>query len=178
MRRYLILLIIPCIFLLDRWTKLLIIQNLSYMEIIELAPFFSIVHARNLGGAFGILAGFGFAKQFFTYLPLLIILALVYILIVYRISMGKMLALTLILSGAVGNVYERIFYGYVTDFLDFHYQNLHWPAFNVADIAISTGIGLWLFVELREMIRARKAGKEVKVKSVKGEEKTKGQDRK
>jgi signal peptidase II len=92
--------------------------------------------------------------------------------------MGKMFALTLILSGAVGNVYERIFYGYVTDFLDFHYQNLHWPAFNVADIAISTGIGLWLFVELREMIRARKAGKEVKVKSVKGEEKTKGQDRK
>lgn len=171
MRRYLVLLIVPCIFLLDRWTKLLIIQNLSYLEIIELAPFFSLVHARNLGGAFGILAGFGFAKHFFTYLPLLIILTLVYILIVYRISMGKMFALTLILSGAVGNVYERIFYGYVTDFLDFYYQNLHWPAFNVADIAISTGVGLWLFVELREIIRAKRARREVKVSNEKKRQK-------
>ena len=93
------------------------------------------------------------------YLPLLIIAVLIYMMIAYRVSIGKMFALALILSGAVGNVYERIFLGYVTDFLDFYYQSWHWPAFNVADISISTGIGLWLFVELREMIKAGRAGK-------------------
>jgi signal peptidase II len=81
----------------------------------------------------------------------------------YRFSAGKMFALALILSGAVGNVYERLFYGYVTDFLDFYFKNYHWPAFNVADISISTGIGLWLFAELRETLRARKT-EEKKVK--------------
>ncbi len=82
----------------------------------------------------------------------------------YRVSLGKMFALALILSGAVGNVYERIFYGYVTDFLDFYFHSWHWPAFNIADISISTGIGLWLFIEFREMLRARRAGKEVRSK--------------
>lgn len=159
MRRYLVFLIVPCIFLLDRWTKFLVIQNLAYLESIELTPFFSLVHARNFGGAFGLFSGFGFARHFFMYLPLLIIAVLIYMMIAYRVSIGKMFALALILSGAVGNVYERVFLGYVTDFLDFYYQNWHWPAFNVADISISTGIGLWLFVELREMIKARRAGK-------------------
>jgi len=159
MRRYLIFLIVPCIFLLDRWTKLLLIQDLAYLESVELTPFFSLVHARNFGGAFGLFSGFSFAKQFFMFLPLAIIGILIYMMLAYRLSLGKMFALALILSGAVGNVYERIFYGYVTDFLDFHYQSWHWPAFNVADISISTGIGLWLFVEFREMLKARRAGK-------------------
>jgi signal peptidase II len=159
MRRYLVFLIVPCIFLLDRWTKLLIIQNLSYLEGIELAPFFSLVHARNFGGAFGLFAGFAFARHFFMFLPLLIIAILIYMMLAYRVSLGKMFALALILSGAIGNVYERILYGYVTDFLDFYFQNWHWPAFNVADISISTGVGLWLFIELREMMKAKRAGK-------------------
>ncbi len=158
MRRYFVFLIVPCIFLLDRWTKLLIIQSLTYLEGIEFAPFFSLVHARNFGGAFGLFAGFGFARYFFMFLPLLIIAILIYMMLAYRTSIGKMFALALILSGAIGNVYERILYGYVTDFLDFYYQSWHWPAFNVADISISTGVGLWLFVELREMMKTRKTG--------------------
>jgi len=158
MRIYLVFLIVPCIFLLDRWTKLLVIQSLAYLESIEFAPFFSLVHARNFGGAFGLFAGFGFARYFFMFLPLLIIAILIYMMLAYRASIGKMFALALILSGAIGNVYERIFYGYVTDFLDFYYQSWHWPAFNVADISISTGVGLWLFVELREMMKTRQTG--------------------
>jgi signal peptidase II len=158
MRRYLVFLIVPCIFFLDRWTKLLVIQNLAYLEGVDLTPFFSIVHARNLGGAFGILAGHGLAKYIFMFLPLLIIAGLLYMMIVHRLSLGRMIALALILSGAVGNIYDRLFLGYVTDFLDFYYKNWHWPAFNVADISISTGIGLWLFVELRDTIRGKKAG--------------------
>jgi len=162
MRRYLIFLIVPCIFLLDRWTKLFLIQNLAYLEGIEVTPFFSLIHVRNFGGAFGLFSGFGFAKQFFMFLPLIIIGILIYMMFAYRLSLGKMFALALILSGAIGNVYERIFYGYVTDFLDFHYKSWHWPAFNAADISISTGIGLWLFVEFREMLKARKSGLGIK----------------
>jgi signal peptidase II len=156
MRRYLVFLIVPCIFLLDRWTKLLIIQNLAYLESIDFTPFFSLVNARNFGGAFGLLAGYRFAKYIFLFLPLLIIAVLIYMMLAYRFSVGKMFALALILSGAVGNIYDRFSYGYVTDFLDFYYMNWHWPAFNVADISISTGIGIWLFVELRETLQARK----------------------
>jgi signal peptidase II len=163
MRRYLVFLIVPLIFLLDRWTKFLIVEHMAYLESIDFTSFFSLVHARNFGGAFGLLAGYGFAKQVFTFLPLLIIAFLIYMMFAYRFSAGKMFALALILSGAVGNVYERLFYGYVTDFLDFYYKNYHWPAFNVADISISTGIGLWLFAELRETLRARKT-EEKKVK--------------
>lgn len=159
MRRYLVFLIVPCIFLLDRWTKLLVVENLAYLEVIELAPFFSLVHARNYGGAFGLFSGYSFAKQFFMVLPLIIIGILIYMMLAYRVSLGKMFALALILSGAVGNVYERIFYGYVTDFLDFYFRTWHWPAFNVADISISTGIGLWLFIEIRETLKVRQTGK-------------------
>jgi signal peptidase II len=158
MRRYLVFLIVPCIFLLDRWTKLLTIENLAYLESIDLAPFFSLVHVRNFGGAFGLLAGYAFAKYVFMFLPLFIIAGLIYMMLAYRFSLGKMFALALILSGAIGNIYDRIVIGYVIDFLDFYYKDWHWPAFNVADISISTGIGLWLFLELRETIKARKTG--------------------
>jgi signal peptidase II len=159
MRRYLVFLIVPCIFLLDRWTKLLTIENLAYLESIDLTPFFSLVHVRNFGGAFGLLAGYVFAKYVFMFLPLFIIAGLIYMMLAYRFALGKMFALALILSGAIGNIYDRIVIGYVIDFLDFYYKNWHWPAFNVADISISTGIGLWLFLELRETIKARKLGK-------------------
>jgi signal peptidase II len=158
MRRYLVFLIVPSIFLLDRWTKHLITENLIYLEGMDLTSFFSLVHVRNYGGAFGLLAGYGFAKYIFMFLPLLIIAGLIYMMLAYRFSRGKMFALALILSGAVGNIYDRIFIGYVIDFLDFYYKNWHWPAFNVADISISTGIGLWLLLEVRETIKARKAG--------------------
>jgi signal peptidase II len=157
MRRYLVFLIVPCIFLLDRWTKILVIERLAYLESIDLTPFFSLVHARNFGGAFGLLSEYEFSKHILMFFPLLIIAVLIYVMLAYRFSVGKRFALALILSGAMGNIYDRLFCGYVTDFLDFYYKNWHWPAFNVADISISTGIGLWLFAELREMMNARKA---------------------
>lgn len=156
MRRYLVFLIVPLVFLLDRWTKLLVIERLAYLEGIDYTSFFSIVHVRNFGGAFGFLSGSELAKHIFLYLPLLVVAILFYMMFAYRLSKGKMVALSLILAGAAGNIYDRIFHGYVTDFLDFYYKNWHWPAFNVADISISTGIGLWLFVELCETLKTRK----------------------
>ncbi|HOJ43471.1 MAG TPA: signal peptidase II, partial [Syntrophorhabdaceae bacterium] len=70
----------------------------------------------------------------------------------YRLNFFKTTSLLLILSGAMGNLYDRFSYGYVVDFLDFYYKNHHWPAFNVADISISVGVGLWLFGELKEQL--------------------------
>jgi signal peptidase II len=148
MRRYLVLTIIPAVFVLDQWTKLLILEKIPYLGGIDVTAFFSVVHVRNLGGAFGFLSRHGFAKYIFTILPFCVMAVLVFILLRYRLSLPKRFALALILSGAIGNMYDRLVYGYVVDFLDFFYGRYHWPAFNVADIAVSTGICLWLFVEL------------------------------
>jgi signal peptidase II len=164
MRRYLVLLIVPFIFFLDRWTKLLIIQELPFGRHIDVTSFFSIVHARNYGGAFSLLSQHPWAKAIFTVLPLLIIGMLLFVLLFYRMESSKMLSLTCVLSGAIGNIYDRLSYGNVVDFLDFYYGNYHWPAFNVADISISFGICFWLFVEMMAYFRAKRgaAGSERK----------------
>jgi len=148
MRRHLIFLIVPFVFVLDRWTKLLIVEHLSPGGSIHVTSFFSIVYVENYGGVFGLLSQYEFAKTVFTCLPLLIIAILIVVLIVSKMAFSKQLALTSILAGAVGNIYDRVLYGSVVDFLDFYYNTHHWPAFNVADISISFGICLWLFLEL------------------------------
>jgi signal peptidase II len=74
---------------------------------------------------------------------------LIYIILTYKLTFAKTLSLICILSGAIGNIYDRISYGYVVDFLDAFYKGYHWPAFNVADISITSGICLWLYVELK-----------------------------
>jgi signal peptidase II len=156
MRRYLGFLVIPLIFVLDRWTKQLIIANVPFSDGFPVTDFFNIVHARNLGGAFGFLSQHPMAKYVFTFFPFLVMAGIIYVLIAYRLSGPKMYALICILSGAIGNMYDRLAYGYVVDFLDFYIGSYHWPAFNVADISISTGIGLWLFVELLEMMKGKR----------------------
>jgi len=148
MRKYAVLSIVPVIFFLDRLTKVLIIKNLDLHEGIDVTSFFSIVHARNFGGVFGFLHGHQYAQYIFTFLPILIACVVAYVIIVYKFSLAKRLALAFILAGAVGNIYDRIAYGNVVDFLDFYYKTYHWPAFNVADISICIGIGLWLYLEL------------------------------
>jgi signal peptidase II len=159
MRRYFVFLIVPIIFFLDRWAKLLVFEKLTYLESIKLTPFFSIVHARNYGGVFGFLSQYQFAKYIFTIFPLLIIAVLIYIVLTHKFVFPKTLSLLCILSGAIGNIYDRISYGYVIDFLDAYYKGYHWPAFNVADISITFGICLWLYVELINSIkRSKKMG--------------------
>ena len=153
MRKYLVFFIVPVIFFADRITKVLIIQHVDYLEGIAIAPFFSIVHARNYGGAFSLLSQNPFAKYIFTFLPLAIIGILIYILLAYRFELWKKLSLICILSGAIGNIYDRLAQGYVVDFLDFYFKKYHWPAFNVADISISCGVCLWLYVELIDWLK-------------------------
>ena len=157
-RKYWVLLIFCFgILLLDQWTKSLIVQKLSLYQRVEVIQgFFNIIHVRNTGGAFGIFGGEkgGLGSILFVVVSLLAIGSIVYLFIKIKEN-EKTLALSfsLVLSGAIGNLIDRLRYGEVIDFLDFYLSSTHWPAFNVADSAICIGIGL-LALEL--LIRDRK----------------------
>jgi signal peptidase II len=117
--------------------------------------FFSLVYVMNPGAAFGFLAE---APEIFRYLFFISVTVLAILLIIYYILKSKsqdvliVISLTLIFGGAVGNLIDRIRFGAVVDFLDFYIGAWHWPAFNVADSAISIGAVLMIL----EMLVSRK----------------------
>jgi signal peptidase II len=146
-RKYWVLLVFCIgILLLDQWTKSMVVQKLPLYERVEVIQgFFNLTHVRNTGGAFGIFGGEkgGVGSILFVAVSLMAIGAIVFLYVKIKEN-EKTLALSfsLILSGAVGNLIDRLRYGEVVDFLDFHLSTYHWPAFNVADSAICIGIGL------------------------------------
>ncbi len=146
-RKYWVLLVF-CIgvLLLDQWTKSLVVRELPLYQRVEvIRGFFNLTHVRNTGGAFGIFGGEkgGLGSILFVGVSFLAIGAVVFLFLRIKES-EKTLALSfsLILSGAAGNLIDRLRYGEVVDFLDFHLMTYHWPAFNIADSAICIGIGL------------------------------------
>lgn len=126
---------------LDQVTKLWIINSLDLYQDINVLPIFDITHVRNYGAAFSFLSDAGgWQRYFFTVIAVVVSILLTYWM--YQTPTKQKLLLTaygLILGGAIGNVMDRINYGYVVDFIHFYYENWHFPAFNVADIAISIG---------------------------------------
>ncbi len=136
------------VLLLDRLTKWLIESRVGQYEVIEVIPgLFNIIHARNEGAAFSMLAQSDARWRD----PLLIgvsVAALVLVVLLLRntsnLERGGAWALALILGGAAGNLFDRLAFGSVTDFLDFYVGSAHWPAFNVADSAIVCGSALLL----------------------------------
>src|SRR5438876_10937751 len=141
------------IFALDRFTKWIIEARVSVLETHTVIPgFLDIVHARNRGAAFSM-----FADSNSPWRPFFLIgLSLAALVLVAgilrnaaRLDRPTAIGLSLILGGALGNVFDRIVSGAVTDFLDFYIGDLHWPAFNVADSAIVIGSGLLLVSLLR-----------------------------
>jgi len=146
-RKYWVLLVFCIgILLLDQWTKSMVVQKLPlYQRVNVIQGFFNLTHVRNTGGAFGIFGGEkgGLGSILFVVVSLIAIGAIVFLFVKIKEN-EKTLALSfsLILSGAVGNLIDRLRYGEVVDFLDFHLFTYHWPAFNVADSAICIGIGL------------------------------------
>jgi signal peptidase II len=148
MQRYAHLFIILPVFLLDRWTKALILDHLPFLGSIHVTSWLSIVHWRNKGGLFGLMSQHEAGWYVFLLIPLAIIAGLACYLVAYRLPLWTRLALTFVLAGALGNMYDRILYGYVIDFVDVFYGTYHWPAFNVADMSITFGIGLWLYAQL------------------------------
>ena len=137
------------IFVLDRATKILIQQHVSAWDSLVVIPhFFSIVHTENRGAAFGMFSGSTGAWHNFLLvgLSLAVLVFVGGMLVRPNQARGWILriGLGLIMGGALGNVYDRISTGTVTDFLDFYLGTHEFPSFNVADSAISTGAGLLL----------------------------------
>ena len=139
------------ILLLDQLSKWSALSNLQLGVPEPVLPFMNWLLLLNPGAAFSFLAqGSGWQRWFFTIVGLV---ACVYIVWLLRKSQSDKLlcvALSLILGGALGNVLDRIMYGAVVDFIDLHYANWHWPAFNIADSAICIGAALIIWGELRK----------------------------
>lgn len=144
------------VILLDQITKITVTRILAYGESIPVTSFFNLVLAYNKGAAFSFLASeSGWQRWLFTAISLG---ATIFILYLLKRHAGQRLfcwALALILGGAVGNLIDRVIYGHVVDFLDFYVRNWHWPAFNVADSAISIGAVLFILDELKRVGRNR-----------------------
>jgi signal peptidase II len=152
-KKYLILLaMIGTLVSLDQLTKFLVVSRFQLGESITvLKGFFHLTLVHNTGAAFGILANLPkpYREPFFFLVPgiTLVVILAVFARLKERQSMS-VYALSLIVGGAIGNLVDRIRLGYVIDFLDFHFQQqAHFPAFNLADSAITIGVGL-LFVGL------------------------------
>lgn len=144
--RYLLLSLV--VLVLDQWTKWLVEIHLPRgvsQPVID--GFFNLVHVQNSGVAFGLFAEQGAARSWVLALLGLVALSAVaaYFWITPRGDLLLLTALALVAGGAVGNLIDRIAAGGVTDFLDVYVGSYHWPAFNVADSAITVGIGLMIF---------------------------------
>lgn len=142
--------------LCDQLTKLAITHTFAYGEGTRITGFFNLVLVYNPGAAFSFLAAAGgWQRWVFTGLGVLATLVICYL--IKRHSAQKLFcaALSLIMGGALGNVIDRLAYGHVIDFLDFHVRNWHWPAFNLADSSIFVGAALLVIDELRRVRSAR-----------------------
>ncbi len=129
----------------DQATKALVARTMLPHESIAVAPFFALTYVRNTGAAFGVLAAApaGIRLPLFVGVTILAAAALVsYLRTTPPDQRWRVAALGGILGGALGNLLDRVRFGEVVDFLDAHYGLYHWPAFNVADAAISVGVAL------------------------------------
>jgi signal peptidase II len=144
-----LVLIAACVIILDQITKLIIIKTLPlYDEVVVIPGFFNIVHFLNPGGAFGFLAGVNsHIRHLFFIVIAVAALGLVFYLYKSTPATHRFLsaAFALIFGGALGNLVDRFRFGQVVDFLDFYVNSWHWPAFNVADSAITVGICIFIF---------------------------------
>lgn len=142
-RKALILLVLAVIISLDQLTKYLADTLIQPSSPVEILPVLHLVNVKNVGAAFGLFKGLG--NIFFIALSFAAIAVISFLLI--REKDGS-LSLSLILAGAAGNLIDRLIYGYVRDFIDFSVGTYHWPAFNVADSALTIGITILVLTAL------------------------------
>jgi signal peptidase II len=141
-------LIAAAIFILDQATKYYIKANIGFHESVRELPFFDIIYTENSGSAFGMFREFG--SLFFIIISLAAVILLTALIIKDR---ANAFPYSLLLGGAAGNLLDRMLYGRVTDFLDFYIGPHHWPAFNVADSALTIGI---ILLMIRTLLGAKK----------------------
>ncbi len=146
------------VFVLDRITKIAIKRTMLAWDTVTIIPgFFSIVHTENPGAAFSVLAGAPAAVRRGVLIGLTSLALAIIATMIWRMGASTAknralrLGLALILGGALGNLFDRVVHGTVTDFLELYYRSFSWPAFNVADSAITTGACLVVL----DMLRSR-----------------------
>lgn len=148
MKRWLALAV--ALVVLDQASKFAITRALRTMGNVEVTPFFNLVLIYNQGAAFSMLSSApGWQRGLFIAIALVASAWITYLLAKYPRQALFCCALSLVLGGAIGNLIDRLTIGAVTDFLDFHAAGYHWPAFNVADSAITCGAALLVWEGLR-----------------------------
>lgn len=137
---------------IDLGSKYFASFSLPYAKHVEILPFFNLILLHNYGAAFSFLSD---SESFWQVMLLSIIGIIVAIVIVVRLAKlsnnknPTACGLSLILGGALGNIYDRVIHGYVIDFLDLHINNHHWPIFNIADSAICIGVTILIVISFR-----------------------------
>jgi signal peptidase II len=141
--------------MVDQFTKVLIVGYYHLGDSTYVTSFFNVVRVHNSGAAFSFLAGAsGWQRWFFTVIGFVAAAVIVWMLKSHPGQRLFSFAMACILGGAIGNVIDRLLHGYVIDFLDFHWRSWHFPAFNVADAAITVGAACLI---LDELLRVRRS---------------------
>lgn len=136
--------------LLDQLTKQWVTHAFSYGETLELLPCLNLTLVHNVGAAFSFLSEAGGWQRWF-FAAMATVVTIVIVVWISRLSSRQSLlalALSLVLGGAIGNLWDRVLLGYVVDFVDVYYRHYHWPAFNMADTAITLGALLLILESL------------------------------
>lgn len=162
-RTRLLLIVAPLLLIVDQLSKLYIDRNFLLGESVTVfTNFFHITYIRNKGAAFGILAGSPWRVPFFVTIGVIACGAILWYLYSIRADQKLLqIALVMVFSGAIGNIIDRVRLSEVIDFIDVHWYQYHWPAFNIADSAITVGVGLMivdLWYEERRNKRAKTEG--------------------
>lgn len=130
--------------LLDQFTKIWVASHFVLYERVPVMPFLNWVYVHNEGAAFSFLSNAG-GWQRWLFAAIALTVSLILVVLLFKNKREQTLlnaSYALVISGAIGNLIDRLSYGYVIDFIDFYVNRWHWPAFNVADIAICIGAGL------------------------------------
>ena len=141
------ILTITFVFICDFLTKFLVTKSMTYGATTKITPFFNIVHVKNLGVSFSLLYNNHKLGPWILGLISIFITFFVIHLLRKTSNVKSKIALAAVIGGALGNLFDRFKFGGVIDFLDFHVLQYHWPAFNIADIAIVLGLGVYWFRE-------------------------------
>ena len=136
--------IVIFILLLDQVSKRIVVENIEiFANNLEISKYFNLVYVENRGVSFGIFSEHD--KSFYFGILSMLVSAYIIYLLVKSNDLIESLGLSLILGGAIGNGVDRLYYGYVVDFIDLHLNNFHWPAFNFADTFITFGAMVFVF---------------------------------
>lgn len=136
---------------LDQFSKYILVQDFAWGDLVKITSFFDLVRAHNTGAAFSLFADQpGWQRGFFIMVASIASAVIIYLIRRERGSAFSQTGLSLILGGAVGNLIDRVLHGYVVDFLSFHIGSYYWPAFNVADSAITIGAMLLIWDSFKQ----------------------------